>query len=327
MDGRFYPAGAGPLESFAAGGWKLRLDKFSNSLKTTLFAALLAGLAAMALGAEGPAAPQGATGAAEPERWDWTGSVAAGKAVRVENPWGDVRARFGGYEGGVEIHAVLQRLQPGLPPLQVFTETTAAGLVIRVARTAEVPPEPARSGVRDVAPPKAPADRVDLVVRVPKGSPLQASTRAGTLEAKGLQSDVALESESGAISVREVRGFVRTRNVYGATEVVLGPFPGAPEQTFDSLTGDISVTLPPRANCTVRAKTSGWITTDISLRIVRRPKEEPSKTAVGRVGPGASPVTIRTRRGNVQILQMEDPGPHRVAPGRPESPVPDTDGE
>lgn len=227
--------------------------------------------------------------------------------MRVENPHGDIRARFGGYEGQVEIHAVLQNLHPGSAPLQVFTEPGPGGLTIRVGRARGPEPE-AKVG---------PKDRVDLAVRIPKGSPLTAVTTAGAIEVKGLQSDVTAQTESGAIAVREVGGLVRTLSRGGATEVVLEPPPPGSEQTFESLTGDLSVTLPAKADATVVARTSTWITTDISLDIVRRPKEEPSKTATGTVGTGAARLRLETKRGAIQIFQMEDPAQLAVTPAGP----------
>lgn len=218
-----------------------------------------------------------------------------------------MRVRFGGYEGKVEIHAVLQNLHPSAPPLTVLTEVGPGGLIIRVARTEGA----------TISPGKGPKDRVDLVVRIPKGSPVDLHTMSGAIEAKGLQSDVTAESESGAIVVREVRGLLRTTNRYGNTEVVLEPPPPGSEQIFESLTGDLSLTLPARADATVVAQTSAWFSTDVSLDIVRKPREEPSKTATAKVGTGAARLLLRTKRGGVQILQMDDLGQMELLPHKP----------
>lgn len=257
----------------------------------------------------------------EPERWEWTGKVGQGQAIRVENAYGDVRARFGGYDGEVEIHAVIQNIHPGAPPLKVSPQMGPTGMTIRVVRDSTAPgtrtdPTVSPSGGRENK-----ADRVDLVVRIPKGSALTAVTRAGAVGVKGLKGDVMAQSESGAISVREVAGLVQTRNSYGPTSVILGPLPGKTTQTFESLTGDISITLPPRADAAVRAETSGWITTDVSVSIVHHPREEPDKVATAKVGSGASSVSIKTKRGNVQILQMTDLRDLLVSPEK-EKPAP-----
>jgi len=251
----------------------------------------------------------------EPERWDWSESVLPGQGIRVENPFGDVRARFGGYEGKVEIHAVLQNLHAGAAPLKVLTDFGPAGLTIRVGRPAGAEP-PAGDG---------PKDHVDLVVRIPKGSPLTLRTISGTIEANGLQGDVSAESERGSISVRDVRGLVSTVNRYGVTELVLEAPPPGSEQTFESLTGDISVTLPARADATVVAQTSAWITTDISLDIVRHPREEPSKTATGKVGNGTARLLFKTKRGSIQIFQMDDVSQLEIAPHTQKTKPPGSD--
>lgn len=253
----------------------------------------------------------------EPQRWDWEGKVSPGLGVRVENLYGDVRARFGGYEGVVEIHSVIQNLHPQDPPLKVLPESGSAGLTIRVVRdsgpsgiTSAIALTP--GGKREEG-----SDRVDLVVRIPKGASFTAITRTGAIEAKGLQSDVTAESESGAIVVREVTGLVKTTNRYGNTEVVLEPPPPASEQVLESLTGDLSLTLPASANVTVVAKTSAWFSTDVSLDIVRKQREEPSKTATARVGKGSARLLLKTKRGGIQILQMDDVGQLDVEPSKP----------
>ena len=265
--------------------------------------------------------------APEPERWDWTGKVAQGQAIRVENAYGDVRARFGGYDGEVEIHAVIQNIHPGAPLLKVLPEMGSVGMTIRVVRDSPTPGTQTEPAVSPSGRREDKADRVDLVVRIPKGSTLTAVTREGAVGAKGLRGDVVVQSESGAISVREVAGLVQTRNRYGSTSVILGPLPRKTAQTFESLTGDISITLPPRADAAIRAETSGWITTDVSVRIVHHPREEPDKVATAKVGSGASSVSIKTKRGNVQILQMTDLRDLLVSPEKkqPAPPGPEDD--
>lgn len=253
----------------------------------------------------------------EPQRWEWVGGVPPGGAVRVENPFGDVRARFGGYEGKVEVHAVLQNLHPGAAPLKVFVDTTPQGVTLRVARDGG--PEPGAA--------PGPRDRADLAVRVPKGCPFFAATTGGAIEIKGLRSDVTAQSDTGAITVQRVEGLLRTRNRQGDTAVFLGRLPPGSEQSFESVTGDLSVTLPAKADATVVARTSTWITTDISLDIVRHPREEPSKTATGKVGTGAARLRLETKRGAIQILQMDDVDQLAVTPGGPEESAPSPRGE
>ena len=243
----------------------------------------------------------------EPQRWDWSGSVSQGKTVLVENRYGDVRTRYGGGEGGVEIHAVLQNLHTNRTPLTVSTRQGPDGLTISVGRGGTTQ--------EDVS--SEPRDRVDLVVRVPKGCPLVVRTESGAIEAKGLQSDVMAQSERGAIEVREVRGLIRTSNRYGATAIVLESPPPGSEQVFESLTGDLSVTLPARANATVVAQTSAWITTDVSVNSERRPREEPSKTATAKVGTGAARILLRTKQGSIAIFQRDDVESFAVGPRRP----------
>src|SRR4051812_40553694 len=68
-----------------------------------------------------PVAVQPAAATQQPERRDFTAVLADGQLIVVDNPYGDVRLRFGGFAQTLEINAVLQNpsgiapiaLQPG----------------------------------------------------------------------------------------------------------------------------------------------------------------------------------------------------------------------
>ena len=116
---------------------------------------------------------------------EWLETVRPGQAVRVMNLFGNVHARFGGYEGQVEILAAVQRLETDLPELQVRVSHSEQALDISV-------------GTVDAADEKIETrDRVDLVVFVPQGSPLDVRTEDGLIDAKKLKSEVVASSRTG----------------------------------------------------------------------------------------------------------------------------------
>ncbi len=264
-------------------------------------------LCALLLSAGGTAPASAAQSVAvspsEPERWDWIGAVVAGKTIRIENPFGDVRTRFGGSEGKVEIHAVIQNFQTDAAPLKVSPLKDTSGLTIRVGRSAQdagtASPSPGKAG-------KERSDRIDLALFLPKGIPVTIVTRSGDVEVRGLKSDVRIETDSGGVNVRGVEGLVNVTNRYGTTLAMLDRPADRSEQSFESLTGDITVSFHPAAEPLVKAETSGEIGTEVSIEISRHPHDEPNKTALAKVGRGTSTVSIRSKRGNIHIQQRED---------------------
>lgn len=243
------------------------------------------------------------------ERRDWVGKIKAGERVEIENPWGDVRVRFGGFEGAVEYHAVLQPLSPGPARLAIDAAPVAGGL--RISTRVEGGTLPAGA-----------KDRVDLTVFVPKGAPLSVRTLRGAIEIRGVKSDVSALTDSGEISIRGVDGLVNTRNQRGATVVMLDRPAAHAKQSFESLTGDITLSFDAAAEPLITAATSGEISTDVSVTIVHRPHEEPSKIATARVGAGNSAVAVHSKRGNIHLQLRED---LRVSPGSAARPANDSD--
>lgn len=251
------------------------------------------------------------------ERWDWTGSVPAGRVLRVDNLFGDVRARFGGTEGKVEVHAVLQNIDPSTKPLHVSVDGKSGALIVAVGPSDGKPPAAAPAGG------EGRPNRVDLSIFVPEGTKLSVSTKGGLIEIRGLRGAIEASTESGAIDIRQADGAVLVRNDRGTTSVVLARL--SPDRTYsvESVTGDITVSLPDPADATVKMATSGYVTTDVTLAIEKRPHEEPNKVARALLGAGTVPVSIRSRRGAIRLLQQEDfreplpPGTGAAASGTP----------
>ena len=135
----------------------------------------------------------------ERDNQQWLEKIEPGGVVRVVNVYGNVYARFGGYEHEVEILATIQRLEPELPGLAVEIARAGAGLEVRVG----YPAGPDGSRV-DAEGPIDTRDRIDLVIFVPEETTFDAQTIDGRIEAKGLHSDVNLASKTGEIMIRQV---------------------------------------------------------------------------------------------------------------------------
>jgi hypothetical protein len=255
-----------------------------------------------------PLSVAGETGGAteaESESWSkttgqWFENIEPGGTVRVVNPFGDVYARFGGYENRVEVLATLQRSDVDQPELEVRLSRAGPGLDVGVAAGA------ADTGEADLPAPTAQRrDRADLVVFVPLGAVLDARTTKGRIDVKGLEGELIAGSTSGDIRVRSVDGRVRAKSSRGRISVAFESDATEEPQELTTETGEIEAYLWEDADLRVRIATSGEISTDFSIDIEHHRFEEPGKHAAATIGRGGPGLTLRSKRGAVRLLRLQ----------------------
>jgi hypothetical protein len=221
-------------------------------------------------------------------------TVEPGSTVRVVNPFGNINARFGGYENRVEILATVQRPEGGPSGPELAISPTDAGGLDVIARPGAEPD-----------PPGGPASRVDLVLFIPEGAALDAETRSDPINVKGLKGDLTARSETGDIRVRAVEGRVRAETARGRIAASLETDVTSDSQDLSTETGEIEVYLWEDANLDVAIATSGEISTDFTLSIEHRRHEEPGKYAFATVGQGGPKLSLVTKRGRVRLLRLQ----------------------
>ena len=222
----------------------------------------------------------------------WFETIEPGGRVSVDNPYGTIYARFGGYEDEVEIMASIQLIDSGKPPLQVRRTAVDGGLQISV--------EPTEAGGGE-----ARRDRIDLVVFIPKGVALDARTEKDLIEAKGLKSDVKASSVQGDITIRSITGRVEAETSRGRISAALENNVTQQHQNFSTVTGEIEIHLWEDAVMQVDLATSGEISTDFTLRIEHRRFEEPGKYGYATLGEDGPRLTLRSKRGNIRLLRLQ----------------------
>lgn len=237
------------------------------------------------------------------ERTSWAESIGSERPVVVDNPWGDVRLRFGGWQGVLEVQGVLQQPGDGGARLVVEVETDDDRIVVRVAARIK------EGASTDVL--AASRARADVVAMVPAGPPVRVSTAGGLIDGKGVRGDLTARSESGAVRVREIHGTLDLESDRGELEATLVAGAAGRPQRLVTVTGDITVYCADAANLDVRLATSGTLTTDFSLEVEHRDGEEPDKRAAARVGAGGHPLELESRRGALALRRL--PTPHRAA--------------
>lgn len=233
-------------------------------------------------------------------RIDRSETLADGQPVSIDNPYGDVRLRFGGYEHVLEIHAVSQE------------PDSAQAIALK----------PTVDSDRYVISPRLPAgtllaegQRLDLVVFVPLGHPVRVRTERGSIESRSIRADLDLQSTAGNIAVRGTHGSVQARTGAGSIEASLGPAPAGSQQLLETTTGNIILAVTEDLNARLEMATSAVFATEFSLQVAPQAGREPNKTATAMVGKDLAIIKVQSRRGEIRLLRWigftssdEEPG-------------------
>ena len=229
--------------------------------------------------------------AREPVRIHWTGVVAHRSQIRIDNPFGDVRLRFGGYQHQVEIQAVAQ-----IPDLAAGFELVPKQTDQQLAIT---PVLPAGQLV-------AAGQRIDIVVYIPKDHPVRVSTARGLIEARGLQSDIYLRSETGNVQLRGVAGLIDAQTEQGSIEVAMDNPAVGGSQRLATSTGMIVASFSEQANAELKLATSGLIGTEFSVEVTQLRGREPNKQGVIRLGAASASIEITSKRGELRLYRRAE---------------------
>ena len=232
-------------------------------------------------------------------RQDFSARLANGQAVSVDNPYGDVRLRFGGYESELEINAVAQR------PQQAAVIELQPGLVDGSYRIA--PRLPADTLIAE-------GQRLDLVVFVPRGHNVQVRTESGVIESRGIRADIDLRSTRGNIAIRGTSGRVHAETGPGSIEASLLHAPPGSRQHLATSTGSIVLAVSDDLDAKLELSTSAAFATEFSLHVENLPGQEPNKRAIAQVGAGAADVIVESRRGEIRLLRWSG---FRTVDGKP----------
>ena len=252
------------------------------------------GASLLCLLAAGSALAQDATPAArEPLREERSFRLPAGRQIDVENRYGSVFVRFGGYEHQFDLQTTQQQPE-GAPAIEV--ESAAHDGVFKV-----VVRMPAGASLAE-------GQRMDLVLYVPQAHSLRVVTTFGGIESRGVKSDIDLQSESGDITARGTAGRLRLHSDDGNLQAAIDGAARAGEQRLSTRTGNIALGVTDALDADIRMRSSGLLTTDYSLEIAHRDGEEPNKDAqlaVGKPAQGEQRATIvlESRAGAIQLLR------------------------
>jgi hypothetical protein len=217
-------------------------------------------------------------------------TLTPGQPIRFENPYGDVRLRFGGYQHLLEWRGVYQQ---GEVPTRIALEAVKGETFTIQARL----PKGATL---------APTQRVDITAYVPHGHDVSVATERGLIEARGLTGNFQARSASGPIAFRGIGGTIDIETGAGAIEGQLDPVaPGSRHRIINS-TGNIVLGLPSALDAELSLSTSGVYATEFSLEVTPLPGQEPNKQARAVIGKAKGNIEVASRRGEIRLLRRAE---------------------
>jgi len=207
--------------------------------------------------------------------------------IRIDNPYGDVRLRFGGYESLLEWRGVTQNM--GSAEKIALSGSGTDAFVI----SARLP-----NGVK-----LASGQRIDITAYVPKGHDVEILTEQGLIEARGVQANLKVRSTSGDIALRGITGGIDIETGAGNIEGQLEPALAGSEQRIATSTGNIMLGIAESLNASLALATSGVFATEFSVEVQTLPGQEPNKLGEVVIGEPAARIEISSKRGEIRLLR------------------------
>ncbi|VAW40255.1 hypothetical protein MNBD_GAMMA01-2109 [hydrothermal vent metagenome] len=226
------------------------------------------------------------------EKKRWQGKINA-KSIIVNNQYGDVRLRYGGDEDVVEYVAMIQHLDDG-ESLSLKTNETKNVFYISTDKE--------QRNNNDNKKPMG-KTRVDITVFVPKNKTVKVQTNTGKVDSKGLKSNLTIRTESGNIKVRKHHGLLNTTTNTGNADIVLIKNDYAQPQKFESIYGNIYVSVSDKSNIHASISSSSNIISDFSLKMTKHQNSEPNKTAEIKINKANSKIVLTTKRGDLALKE------------------------
>jgi hypothetical protein len=227
----------------------------------------------------------------QPERQEFTATLVEGQTVAIDNPYGDVRLRFGGFAQNIEVDAVMQT--PAGAPVMALQPVTDNGRYLVAPRI------PAGAIL-------ASGQRVDLVAFVPLGHAVAVRTERGLIESHGIRGNIDLRSTAGNIALRDTQGSVQAQTGAGSIEASLNSAPPKSKQRLATTTGNIVLGVSDKLDAELELATSGVFATEYSLQITPQQGQEPNKRARSVIGAATARITVDSRRGEIRLLRRAE---------------------
>ena len=239
-----------------------------------------------------------AAGAQERDDSAWHGLVASGARVRIYNYRGAVTVRPA---PAGEMTVVGTPRGGSTDAMRAEVHETSDGWVVCVAEPGIWCDAGGMHSVGGVAldTTRHDAPRVDLLVRVPAGVRLSASSVSGDVTMTAVEGDVTARTVTGDVRLSGLRvSRARAATVSGHLSLAFDQLTGNEELRFASVSGDIALDLPAETDADLQVATvDGSIQADIAVTGERADANGLS----GRLGRGGRALRLLTVSGDLRV--------------------------
>ena len=230
------------------------------------------------------------------EAFRWSGKLAAGQTLHLRNLNGAVRVQAAAGDA-VEIVANEQKRDGDTGQITVQQVSARDGLVFCVI----YPGKPGRCDADGSYEGGGDHDQhisADLVVKLPKGVAVDASTVNGEMSVRGATAPVRASTVNGQVEVETTSGPVKARTVNGEVRVRAG----SGDVKAKTVNGDIVLSLPATLDADVRADVvHGSIDNDYGL--TAGGKWGPQSLR-GTLGKGSVKLSCETVNGSISLKKL-----------------------
>lgn len=209
------------------------------------------------------------------------------QAVRIDNPYGDVRVRFGGYAHTLEWRTVAQNMGAADKILVSASDGEQLSISARLPEGVVL----------------ARGQRVEITAYVPKDHDLEVVTELGLIDVRGLQANLRARSTDGNISFRGIAGLVDVQTGAGVIEGQFDPAPAGSRQRVATTTGNIQLGIVDGLNAELALASSGVFATEFSVQIEQRAGQEPNKSGLAVIGKPEANIEVASKRGEIRLLR------------------------
>ncbi len=244
-----------------------------------------------------------AAAAAQGDSFEWQGRIATGDVLEIQGVSADIRAELA--EGSVaEVTAVKRGRSRDFDAVDFEVLQDGGGVTVcviyRDRRGRWTSCEPGGWDHMDLDDIDV---SVDFTVRVPAGVEFAGRTISGDVEAEGLRSDVVAKTVSGRVTV-STSGIAEASTVSGSIRASLGRADWDGELRFNTVSGSITVELPPELETEVEFESlSGDFDSDFPITMRSAARRWVGGAIRGTIGAGGRYLELKTVSGDVRLMR------------------------
>jgi putative adhesin len=234
------------------------------------------------------------------EDFQWGKVIPAGKEIEIKGVNGDISAsRASGKEVEVKAYKTAKRSDPADVTIEVIEHEDGVTICSKYpdVRGKENVCGPGNEGHMNTEDCDV---RVQFEVRVPAGVRLVAHTVNGEVKADGLQGPVDAATVNGSVRVGTT-SYASATTVNGSIVVSMGDAQWTEPLSFETVNGEIRLTLPAKLDADVRAETmNGQIDSDYSITVSGKFNR---RRLHGTIGKGGRRMDLQTVNGDIVLSQ------------------------